>query len=206
MDAKRSARRCRRRGGNVNVMETESTIQPRSFLQQAQEASPLASLVTEMGSVRYGGSSRDRGRRTVSMVCIRVRRVRDRVARCATAMKSSTKTSTEAIGCRKWRRSGFGAGNAVAVATDEGAGGNAMASVDGESATRSRRCDGNGRRRRRWALVTSVMVSVTVQNAGGDCVHPIGKARGKANSGGSPGREGMLTASVGTSSTWSQTR
>jgi hypothetical protein len=43
------------------------------------------------------------------------------------------------------------------------------------------------------------MVSVTAQKAGGDWVHPMGKANGRAIKSGSPGIDGMVTASVGMS-------
>jgi hypothetical protein len=45
----------------------------------------------------------------------------------------------------------------------------------------------------------SAMVSVTAQKAGGDWVHPMGKAKGSAINSGSLGMEGMTTANVGMS-------
>eukprot|EP00980_Cylindrotheca_fusiformis_P008497 scaffold1805_cov104-Cylindrotheca_fusiformis.AAC.4 len=59
--------------------------------------------------------------------------------------------------------------------------------------------------RRRWmrALARSAMVSVTAQKAGGDSVQPMGRAKGKATRGGSPGAEGMATPSfVDWTETW----
>jgi len=74
MSANSSAKRSKRRGGRVRVMATESMTQPRTVLHVAQEPSPLRSLETEMGSVRCGLSSVDRGRNTSSTDCIKVRR------------------------------------------------------------------------------------------------------------------------------------
>eukprot|EP00980_Cylindrotheca_fusiformis_P020656 scaffold7703_cov127-Cylindrotheca_fusiformis.AAC.5 len=55
-DARSSASRAKRRGGRVMVPATVSMIHPRTFLQVDQEASPFRSLVTEIGSERWGGS------------------------------------------------------------------------------------------------------------------------------------------------------
>eukprot|EP00980_Cylindrotheca_fusiformis_P022354 scaffold9232_cov110-Cylindrotheca_fusiformis.AAC.2 len=99
MELRSSAKRRSLRSGKVMVDDTVSMIQPRTFLQVAHDASPLRNLVTEMGSVRCGGSwSGWRGRRMRSIDSMRRRRtfVRRDSGPWAAAIKSSTKRSTVA--------------------------------------------------------------------------------------------------------------
>eukprot|EP00980_Cylindrotheca_fusiformis_P012537 scaffold3079_cov119-Cylindrotheca_fusiformis.AAC.13 len=195
MELRSSAKRSSLRSGKVMVDDTVSMIQPRTFLQVAHDASPLRNLVTEMGSVRCGGSwSGWRGRRMRSIDSMRRRRtfVRRDSGPWAAAIKSSTKRST---------------GILVAVSlVDCCAGGSATTSVDGVSASASRRCGPARRRLCSCWLAMSAIVSVTAQKAGGDSVQPMGKAKGKAISGGSPSPDGMATPSLGMSSSRSHTR
>ena len=73
IEARRSESRARRRWGRVSVMATESMSQPKMVLHVAHEASPARSFLTEMGSVRSGGSSGDSRRKTSSIADIKVR-------------------------------------------------------------------------------------------------------------------------------------
>jgi hypothetical protein len=70
----------------------------------------------------------------------------------------------------------------------------------------SRGCGaGSQRAAQRW-LVRSAAVSVSAQKYGGLSAQPMGRTRGKATKGSSPGREGKATARVGMSWERSQTR
>eukprot|EP00980_Cylindrotheca_fusiformis_P030576 scaffold25059_cov215-Cylindrotheca_fusiformis.AAC.3 len=139
MELRSSARRCKRRSGSVIVWATVSMIHhPKTFLQVDQSASPFWSLVTEIGSVRCGGSTPGcKGRRMRSIDSISKRRtlVRREPGPCAAAMKSSTNKSTVAKRLT------------VDCGSSESCGGKATVSVDGEDASASRRCGGA-----RWRL------------------------------------------------------
>eukprot|EP00980_Cylindrotheca_fusiformis_P029291 scaffold22879_cov191-Cylindrotheca_fusiformis.AAC.1 len=106
MELSNSARRWSRRAGKVMVCCSVSMIQPSTFLHVDQDASPLRSLVTEIGSERCGGSrlgSSGRRMRSIEAMRRRLTSCKREGGPCAAAMKSSTKRSTTARR-RRWRR------------------------------------------------------------------------------------------------------
>ena len=118
-------------------------------------------------------------------------------------MKSSTNTSTYAVGFDGKGRDGsrrVGTGSVGNCGNDAGSGAGGVGGVEAmEWARLSSGCEGWGVPSLMMLFARSAAVSVAAVKMGGEFVHPIGRTRGRATSGGAPGLVGKTTPNLGMS-------
>eukprot|EP00986_Skeletonema_menzelii_P019838 scaffold29359_cov400-Skeletonema_menzelii.AAC.1 len=147
-------------------------IQPKTNLIVLQEQSPFSSFFIETGSRLNSESSADKGLKTSSIACIKVRRTRRKKGRCAAEMKSSTNISTYCRGCLvdPCKDGSDSVGQVTAMGVEASSPDEATAGWEGEAstgtdaATSSKGCSAGqyaGSLRRVFA--TSAIVSVAAQ-------------------------------------------
>jgi len=190
--------------GRVMVRAWVSRCQPRTMRCGDQWPSPVANFFLEIGSCRVAWSINSSGRKTQSMLCIRMRRTCWRCASMpwASATWSSTKTSDHARGQEEvalvaWVKSMFGPGSAACSRWVTFGYGSTATFRDGSAAC-SRWCSAMLFPVCSALLVRLATVSVATQKKGGELVQPIGSASGIATSGNSLGPVRNATPNVGT--------